>query len=42
MEAVLFPFASACLSWFFDCLIDYIQLQQIKAERQLNLDKRSK
>ena len=35
MEAVLFPFASAGLSWFFDSLIKVIQLQQIKSERDL-------
>lgn len=36
-ETVFFPFASAALSWFFDCLIDYIQMQQIRAERELDL-----
>ena len=35
MEAVLFPFASAGLSWFFDSLLTLIQLKQIKAERDL-------
>lgn len=38
--SVLFPFSSAALSWFFDCLIDYIQLQQLRAERELDTKKR--
>ena len=38
--AVLFPFSSAALSWIFDCLIDYIQLQQIRAERDIEQKKR--
>ena len=42
MEAVLFPFASAGLSWFFDSLLTVIQLQQIKIERELKLNKRAK
>jgi len=38
-EALLFPFSSAALSWFFDCLIDYIQLQQLRAEREIDTKK---
>jgi len=37
-EALLFPLSSAALSWFFDCLIDYIQLQQLRAEREIDTD----
>ena len=36
---VLLPLASSAVSWFADCLIDYIQLQQIRAERELDLKK---
>ena len=38
-EALLFPLSSAALSWFFDCLIDYIQLQQLRAEREIDTEK---
>jgi len=36
---VLYPFSSSALCWFFDCLIDYIQMQQIRLERELDLKK---
>ena len=38
-ETMLFPLASAALSWFADCLCDYIQLQQLRAERDLDTKK---